>query len=93
MLATGKRRPCCYAIVPLDLHKALAATPAAKTRWSGLTSNERRDLIDWVNAAEQREARARRVDDACAMLAAGRRGVSGSSAAPRAAAARARARR
>src|SRR5438552_7124326 len=27
MLAAGKRRPCCYSIVSLDLHKALKATP------------------------------------------------------------------
>src|SRR5256885_8901622 len=26
MLIAGKRRPCCYSIVSLNLHKALAAT-------------------------------------------------------------------
>src|SRR4029450_3013749 len=26
-LASGKRRPCCFAIVPINLHKALAGAP------------------------------------------------------------------
>src|SRR5439155_16355938 len=29
MLAAGKRRPCCYSIVSLNLYTALAATPKA----------------------------------------------------------------
>ena len=33
-LAAGKRRPCCFSVVPLDLHKALAVTPKAKVQWS-----------------------------------------------------------
>jgi uncharacterized protein YdeI (YjbR/CyaY-like superfamily) len=73
MLVAGKRRPCCYAIVPLDLHKALAAAPKAKAQWSGLTPNARRDFISWVESAKQREARKERIDRACAMLAAGKR--------------------
>ena len=31
-LASGKRRPCCFAIVPINLHKALAGAPKAKVR-------------------------------------------------------------
>ena len=73
MLVTGKRRPCCYAVVPLDLHKALAAAPKAKSRWSGLESNARRDFIDWIESAKQRDARKRRIDEACLMIAAGKR--------------------
>ncbi|HEV3087148.1 MAG TPA: YdeI/OmpD-associated family protein, partial [Candidatus Elarobacter sp.] len=34
MLEAGKRRPCCFSIVPLSLHKALKAAPAAKAQWS-----------------------------------------------------------
>src|SRR5207248_1727769 len=45
MLAAGKRRPCCYSIVSLNLYTALAATPMAKAQWSDLTSIERRDFI------------------------------------------------
>src|SRR5881394_4035519 len=37
MLAAGKRRPCCYTIVSLDLHRTLKATPMAKTQWNDLT--------------------------------------------------------
>ncbi len=73
MLEAGKRRPCCYAIVPLDLHKALAAAQAAKDQWRDLTPDERRDFIDWIESAEQREARQRRIETACGMLAGGNR--------------------
>jgi uncharacterized protein YdeI (YjbR/CyaY-like superfamily) len=48
-LASGKRRPCCFAIVPMNLHKALAAAPKAKAQWSKLTSLERRDFASWVD--------------------------------------------
>src|SRR5437588_2651498 len=40
MLAAGKRRPCCYTIVSLDLHLALKANPKAKAQWSNLTPIE-----------------------------------------------------
>ena len=53
-LAAGKRRPCCFAIVPLDLHKALAGTAKAKSEWSKLTSLERRDFASWVDSAKAR---------------------------------------
>lgn len=72
MLMTGKRRPCCYAIVPLDLHNALKAAPPAKAGWSGLTPDGRRDFIAWVDVADAREARTRRIEKACAMLASGK---------------------
>jgi uncharacterized protein YdeI (YjbR/CyaY-like superfamily) len=74
MLAAGKRRPCCYSIVSFDLYTALNATPKAKTQWSDLTPAERRDFISWMDSAkEQPEAHKRRIEKACAMLAAGRR--------------------
>ncbi len=73
MLAAGKRRPCCYAIVPLDLHKALAAAREAKAQWSDLTPDERRDFIGWIESAEQRQTRLRRIEQACGMLAGGKR--------------------
>lgn len=72
MLAAGKRRPCCYAVVPLDLHNALKATPKAKAQWSGLASEARRDLIGWIESAKLKDTRKRRIDEACAKLAAGR---------------------
>ena len=54
-------------------HNALKAAPPAKARWSGLPSDARRDFIDWIDSAKAREARKRRVERACAMLAAGKR--------------------
>ena len=73
MLTDGKRRPCCFSIVSLDLHKALAATPTAKSQWSDLTPIERRDFISWMDSAEEPEARRRRIEQACSMLASGKR--------------------
>jgi len=73
MLAAGKRRPCCYSIVSLDLHLALKATPRAKAQWSELTSTERRDFISWMDSAKEPEAHRRRIEKACALLAAGKR--------------------
>lgn len=72
MLEDGKRRPCCYAVVPLDLHLALKASPKAKSQWSALDSDARRDFIAWIESAKERETRRRRVDTACAKLAAGK---------------------
>ena len=72
-LTAGKRRPCCYAVVPMDLYKALGAAPEAKSQWSDLTSTERRDFTDWIEAAEERETRRNRIEEACAILAAGNR--------------------
>jgi hypothetical protein len=62
--------------VPLDLRKALAAA-APKTRklWSDITPNARRDWIQWITSAKQSETRARRIKNACSMLASGKRRV------------------
>ena len=73
MLIAGKRRPCCYSIVSLNLHKALAATPMAKAQWSDLTPIERRDFISWMDSAKQPPTHRRRIEKACVMLAAGKR--------------------
>ena len=73
MLAAGKRRPCCYSIVSFNLYTALAATPKAKAKWSDLTPIERRDFISWMDSAKQPERHRRRIEKACALLAAGKR--------------------
>jgi len=73
MLVAGKRRPCCYSIVSFNLYTALAATPMAKAQWKDLTPVERRDFISWMDSAKQPEARRRRIEKACSMLAAGKR--------------------
>src|SRR6184192_4704192 len=59
--------------VPADLQKALAAAPKARALWSNITPISRRDWIHWIASAKRPETRARRVDNACAMLAAGKR--------------------
>jgi hypothetical protein len=62
--------------VPTDLRKALAAAaPKARALWSDITPNARRDWIHWVTSAKQEETRARRIKNACSMLAAGKRRV------------------
>jgi hypothetical protein len=62
--------------VPADLRKALAAAaPKARKLWSDITPNARRDWIHWITSAKQSETRARRIKNACSMLAAGKRRV------------------
>ena len=61
--------------VPTDLRKALAADPKARALWSDITPNARRDWIHWITSAKQEETRARRIKNACSMLAAGKRRV------------------
>ena len=61
--------------VPADLRKALAATPKARALWSDITPIARRDWIHWITSPKRPETRARRIDNACSMLAAGKRRV------------------
>jgi hypothetical protein len=66
-LAIAPSREELEARVPADLRKALAAAPKARALWSDITPMARRDWIQWITA--------RRVDNACSMLAAGKRRV------------------
>jgi len=61
--------------VPADLRRALAAAPKARTLWSDITPVARRDWIHWITSAKQPETRARRIKNACSMLAAGKRRI------------------
>jgi hypothetical protein len=62
--------------VPADLKKALAtAGPKARALWSDITPIARRDWIQWITSGKQIETRARRIKNACSMLAAGKRRV------------------
>ena len=61
--------------VPADLRKALTVAPKARALWSDITPIARRDWIQWIASAKRPETRARRVANACAMLAAGKRRV------------------
>jgi hypothetical protein len=61
--------------VPADLSKALAAAPKARALWSDITPIARRDWIHWITSARKSETRTRRINNACDMLAAGKRRV------------------
>jgi len=61
--------------LPQDLRKALAATPEARAVWSELTPVAHRDWISWITSAKKAETRARRIDNACDMLATGKRRI------------------
>jgi hypothetical protein len=61
--------------VPADLRKALAAAPKARALWADITPIARRDWIQWITSAKRPETRARRINNACDMLAAGKRRV------------------
>ena len=59
--------------VPMDLRKALAASPLAQAGWEDITSMARRDWIFSISSAKQPETRRRRIEKACDMLASGKR--------------------
>lgn len=59
--------------MPVDLRKALAAAAEAQKVWADVTPVARRDWIQWIVSAKQAETRARRIRNACSMLAAGKR--------------------
>ena len=73
-IAPAEKEP--ESTVPADLRKALAAAaPKARALWSDITPIARRDWIQWITSAKQPETRARRIKNACSMLAAGKRRV------------------
>src|SRR3546814_12350459 len=61
--------------LPDDLREALAALPAAKSTWDDTTTIARLDWIHWVESAKQAKTRTRRVENACDMLASGKKRV------------------
>lgn len=72
-LLSGQRRPCCYAVVPMSLYKALGKNAKAKAIWKTLTPDERRDLVARVESAKSTEGREKNVAKAITLLAAGKR--------------------
>jgi hypothetical protein len=58
---------------PRDLRKALEAAPPAQALWAQITPMARRDWILWIISAKQEETRRRRIENACDMLASGKR--------------------
>lgn len=61
--------------MPSDLEEALAAAPAARSVWDDTTTIARLDWIHWITSAKQSRTRAKRISDACDMLASGKRRV------------------
>jgi len=61
--------------IPADLLKALTSVPAARTVWDATTTIARLDWIHWITSAKQAKTRAKRIGDACDMLAGGKKRV------------------
>lgn len=61
--------------LPPDLRRALDGAPEARAAWESTTTLARVDWIHWVTSAKQSATRAKRVADACGMLASGKRRV------------------
>ncbi len=71
-LAAGQRRPCCYAVIPMGLYRALDTNLEAKANWKSLSPMQRRDIADWIENSSQIKLKAERIEKACAILASGR---------------------
>lgn len=61
--------------VPTDFAAALESAPEALRVWKDTTSLARLDWIHWITTAKQLKTRAKRISDACDMLAAGKKRV------------------
>lgn len=61
--------------MPADLRKALFSAPKARAVWTDITPIARRDWIQWIVSAKRPETRARRIVNACSMLADGKRRI------------------
>jgi uncharacterized protein YdeI (YjbR/CyaY-like superfamily) len=72
-LLSGKRRPCCYAIVPMSLYKALDTNPRAKAVWKSLTPDERRDVVAKIDSVKDKAAKVIKIDEVITTLATGKK--------------------
>ena len=61
--------------IPADLQAALAKTPDARAVWDETTTIARIDWIHWITSAKQAKTRTKRINDACEMLAGGKKRV------------------
>lgn len=73
ILPAGKRRPCCYSVVPMGLYRALGNNVKAKAQWRKLTPVERRDFIDWLETVKDPKLHAARIGKIIARVIAGKR--------------------
>lgn len=62
-------------VVPVDLSETLRTSPEARATWEATTVVARLDWIHWIESAKQAKTRAKRINDAREMLAAGKRRV------------------
>ena len=61
--------------VPADFRQALTDAPAAMATWEMTTNLSRVDWIHWITSAKQEKTRVKRINDACDMLASGKKKV------------------
>jgi hypothetical protein len=61
--------------LPADFQEALTAAPEARKVWNETTTLARLDWIHWITSAKQLKTRAKRIGDACDMLASGKKQV------------------
>ncbi|MCQ8878570.1 YdeI/OmpD-associated family protein [Pseudoalteromonas shioyasakiensis] len=61
--------------VPVDFASALQTSAEAYATWQATTTIARLDWIHWVTSAKQQKTRDKRIDDACEMLASGKKRV------------------
>lgn len=61
--------------IPADFQQALAARPEARLVWDSTTTIARVDWVHWITSAKQLKTRAKRIGDACDMLASGKKHV------------------
>lgn len=73
MLVKGKRRPCCYALVPMNFYRALGNNQKAKAQWRELNPTERRDFVDWVDSVKDPKKQELQIKKACRILSVGKR--------------------
>jgi Bacteriocin-protection, YdeI or OmpD-Associated/Domain of unknown function (DUF1905) len=62
-------------VVPVDFEEALKAVPVARRIWESTTTVARLDWIHWIVSARQAKTQAKRIQDACHMLAEGKKRV------------------
>ncbi len=70
-LLSGKRRPCCYAVVPMDVYTALNKNQKAKAAWKNLSPNARRDMISTLSTIKDKDAHTTHIKKLVATLASG----------------------
>lgn len=73
MISKGKRRPCCYSVVPTNLYKSLSKNAKAKAVWQSLDAIEKRKFTSWIDEVKKADLREARIEKAFKMLASGKR--------------------